>query len=49
MASARIKQTWPDGTELEVEIYVDQNYPDAVAEARAQAQHMWVATVEADE
>jgi len=48
MASARIVQRWPDGIELEVEVYVEESYPDAVAEARAQAQRLWVETVEAD-
>jgi hypothetical protein len=48
MASARITQTWPDGTVVEVEVHVDLNYPDAVAEAKAQAVSMWNATVETD-
>jgi len=49
MASARITQRWPDGIELEVEIYVDENYPDAVAEARAQVEHLWATASEASE
>lgn len=46
MASARITQRWPEGIELTVEIYVDENYPDAVAEARAQVWHLWAAAIE---
>ena len=50
MARVRIAHTWPDGDALTVEVSVSESYPDAVAEARANAKALWVdvlgATVE---
>jgi hypothetical protein len=41
MAKVRIIQTWPDGDSLSVEVSVASSYPDAVAEARANARALW--------
>jgi len=37
MAQARIRYEWPTHGVLDCEIYVGSNYPDSVAEAKAQA------------
>lgn len=37
MSRARLVYRWATGEEFEVTIAVDENYPDAVAEAKAQA------------
>lgn len=41
MASARMTYTWECGDELECEVVLDASYPDAVAEAKAQALAMF--------
>lgn len=41
MARVRVTHTWPDGDSLAVEVSVSESYPDAVAEARANAKALW--------
>ena len=41
MARCRITHEWPDGDRLTVEVSVSESYPDAVAEARANARTLW--------
>jgi len=41
MATARISQEFADGTGFEVELHLDDDFPDACAEVRAQAMHLW--------
>ena len=41
MASARITQRWPDGTELTAAVSAESSYPDAIAEIRAQVVSLW--------
>lgn len=49
MAQARITQRWADGTETDLEVYVEGEFPDAVDEARVQVTHLWRTTcVEAE-
>lgn len=48
MPSARITQTFFDGTEFEVELTIDEDFPDACAEVRAQAMHLWREAFAAD-
>lgn len=40
-ATVRLTQRWSDGSATEVSIRVDSSYPDAVAEAKAQAIACW--------
>lgn len=37
MANVCITYTWADGTEVEVDIHLDDSFPDVLDEARAQA------------
>lgn len=41
MASARITQRWPDGIEVEVEVYAEGSYPDALDQVRNEATRLW--------
>lgn len=41
VARVRVTHTWPDGDALAVEVSVSESYPDAVAEARANAKALW--------
>lgn len=41
MASARITQRWADGTEFEVEVYVDTTFPDALNQVAVEANKLW--------
>lgn len=45
MATARIRFQWPDGDELVCEVRVSESYPDAVAEAKAQALAMYASAL----
>jgi hypothetical protein len=48
MASARITQHFDDGQRLDVEVFVEESYPDACAEAVAQARRLWRGVVGED-
>lgn len=41
MATAKITHTWPNGESLVCEVRVTESYPDAIAEAKAQALAMF--------
>jgi len=41
VAQIRIIQRWADSSETELEVYVEDSYPDAVDEARAQVVKLW--------
>jgi len=41
VARVKIEHTWPDGDRLSVEVSVSESFPDAVAEARANAKALW--------
>jgi hypothetical protein len=42
MARIKISHEWPDGDRLTVEVALSESYPDAVAEARANAKTLWL-------
>jgi hypothetical protein len=42
MARIKITHEWPDGDRLTVEVSLSESYPDAVAEARANAKALWL-------
>ena len=48
MAHARIVQRWPDGGEVEVDVHVDESYPDSVAEAVGEVLRLWRGAVPDD-
>ena len=41
MARVRIHHWFEDGTHTQVEVKVDSNYPDAMAEAVARVRDLW--------
>ena len=41
MARIKIAHEWPDGDRLTVEVALSESFPDAVAEARANARTLW--------
>lgn len=41
MSSVRILRVYANGSQLEVEVDIDEDYPDAVAECQARALDTW--------
>lgn len=43
MSSVRIQRTYPDGSLIEVEVYADSSYPDALDQAKTVAVSAYLA------